>query len=222
MTLSAPSTPLPSTPLPSTPPARTHARNRRGQGGNLRNDILAAATELLDHGDQRAVTLRAVARRAGITAPSIYPHFPDRSAIVLAVVREGFAELSGRLRSSVARAGDDPRERLYAACRAYLDFAAAHPGRYRAMFAELPATDDPATLGAPAQRVLADALAECVTAGHSTSTAPRADALALWLGLHGFAHQRTIAHAFPWPPDLVRPFVASLSRIGRPGRGPLS
>ncbi|MFD3485517.1 TetR/AcrR family transcriptional regulator [Streptomyces sp. NPDC058665] len=204
------------------PKARTHSRNRRGQGGNLRTDILAAATELLDRGDQRAVTLRAVARRAGITAPSIYPHFPDRSAIVLAIVREAFAELSGRLRSAVARAGDDPRDRLYAACLAYLDFAAAHPERYRAMSGELPATDDPATLGGPALRVLADTLAECVTAGHSTSTDPRADALALWLGLHGLAHQLSIAHAFPWPADLVRPFVASLSRIGRLGSGPLA
>lgn len=213
-------------------------RNRRGEGGHLRADILAAATDLLDHGDERAVTLRAVARQAGIAAPSIYPHFPGRPAIMLAVVREAFAELSGRLRAAVDAAGDDAEQCLYAACHAYLDFAAAHPERYRAMFGELAkpaATGDgttvngtsgdrttrdrtagsgPASLGADALRVLSGALADCVTAGRSTSTDPCADAVALWIGLHGLAHQRTVSHAFPWPADLVRHFAASLSRLG--------
>lgn len=199
------------------------ARNRRGEGGHLRTEILAAATDLLDHGDERAVTLRAVARRAGITAPSIYPHFPGRPAIMFAVVREAFDELSGRLGAAVESAGDDAEQRLYAACHAYLDFAAAHPERYRAMFGELagPAADsasaahDLAALGTEALRILTGLLADCVTVGCSTSTDPCADAIALWLGLHGLAHQRAVAHAFRWSADPVRPFVASLARIGR-------
>ncbi|WP_329033989.1 TetR/AcrR family transcriptional regulator [Streptomyces sp. NBC_01725] len=220
-------------------PRRTlRPRNRRGEGGHLRADILAAATDLLDHGDERAVTLRAVARKAGIAAPSIYPHFPGRPAILLAVVREAFAELAFRLRTAVDAAGDDAEQRLYAACHAYLDFAAAHPERYRAMFGELakPAATDggtaddgttgsrttgdeapgpgPASLGAQALRVLTGVLGDCATAGRSTSTDPCADAVALWLGLHGLAHQRTVSHAFPWPADLVRHFAASLSRLG--------
>lgn len=164
-----------------------------------------------------------MARRAGISAPSIYPHFPGRSAIVLAVVHEAFLELNGLLRSAVDAAhdvdavGGDAERRLYAACLAYLDYAAAHPERYRAMFGELPAGQGVSSPGAGTLRILADTLAQCVTAGQSTSTDPRSDAIALWLGLHGLAHQRAVAHAFPWPADLVHPFVASLSRLGRPG-----
>lgn len=210
----------------SSPRRTLRPRNRRGEGDHLRVDILAAATDLLDHGDERAVTLRAVARKAGIAAPSIYPHFPGRPAIMLAVVREAFAELSGRLRTAVDTAGGDAEQRLYAACHAYLDFAAAHPERYRAMFGELAkpvatsggtAAPGLASLGAQALRVLSDALADCVTAGRSTSSDPCADAVALWVGLHGLAHQRTVSHVFPWPADLVRTFVASLSRLGRAG-----
>ncbi|QXE35639.1 TetR/AcrR family transcriptional regulator [Streptomyces sp. GMY02] len=200
--------------------------NRRGEGTRLRADILAAATDLLDHGDERAVTLRAVARRAGIATPSIYPHFPDRSAIVLAVVRAAFGELSGRLGAAVDAAGDDPRQRLYAVCHAYLDFAAAHPERYRAMSGDIRSpsvangvaiANDPACPGAGALRILAGILADCVAAGYSTSTDPFADAVALWLGLHGFAHQRAVTRTFPWPADLVRRFVSPLSHIGPVG-----
>ncbi|MGA6164429.1 TetR/AcrR family transcriptional regulator [Amycolatopsis magusensis] len=181
-------------------------RNRRGEGGKLRAEILSAATELLDAcGDPRAVTLRAVARQAGITAPSIYAHFRDQPAVLLDVVREAFAELSGWLRSAVDDADDDPRRRLYLVCRAYLDFAHEHPERYRAMFSGTGPANVPA--------VLADCLARCVAAGHCTSTDPAADAVALWLGLHGFAHQRAVSGAFRWPDDIVQRIASSLSRL---------
>ncbi|WP_406145362.1 TetR/AcrR family transcriptional regulator [Streptomyces sp. NBC_01012] len=189
-------------------------RNRRGEGVRLRAEILAAATGLLDRDDGGDVTLRAVARAVGIAAPSIYPHFPDRPALVLAVVREAFSELSGRLVAAVEDAGDVERG-LYAACYAYLDFAAAHPGRYRAMYGGLRnpvVVDDLARLGARTPRLFAGVLADCVAAGRSNSTDPSADAVALWLGLHGLAHQLTVSHAYPWPDDFVRRFVAPLSR----------
>ena len=185
-------------------------RNRRGQGGRLRTEILAAATELLDtSGDERAVTLRAVARRAGIAAPSIYPHFPDRRALVEAVVRQAAADLTGRFQ---AVSDGDPRRRLFDLCSAYLEFARAHPQRYRAMFA------GGAGPGAETLRVLTHSLAACVTAGHCTSDDPAADAFALWLGLHGLAHQRAVARAFPWPADIAHRIAIPLSHLIDPSR----
>ncbi|WP_405668689.1 hypothetical protein OG379_29025 [Streptomyces sp. NBC_01166] len=59
--------------------------------------------------------------------------------------------------------------------------------------------------------MLAGVLADCVIAGRSTGAAPCADAVALWLGLHGLAHQRAVSRAFPWPADFVRRCVAPLS-----------
>ena len=73
-------------------------RNRRGEGGKLRADILAGATELLERtGSEEAVTLRAVARQIGISAPSIYPHFPDRDAIVDAIVDDAFGDFNAAI-----------------------------------------------------------------------------------------------------------------------------
>ncbi|GAB7044034.1 MULTISPECIES: TetR-like C-terminal domain-containing protein [Catenuloplanes] len=202
-------------------PARS--RNRRGQGGLLREEIVKAAVELLDEaGDERALTLRAIARRAGIAAPSIYPHFPDQPAIMLAVVRSAFAELDAVLRAAVESAAGDPRRRLRAICAAYLDFARTHPQRYRTMFGGLwvptlgessVTEEDLATLGADSLGLISGALADCAAAGVSTGTDPAADAIALWLGLHGLAHQRAVTAAFPWPADIEDRLVGALAHL---------
>ncbi len=90
---------------------------------STREAIVAAATALVDR--DHAVTLRAVSREAGLPTSSIYPHFPDCPAILLAVSHAAFAELS----AAVLAAPD-----VHAAGLAYLDFAALHPRRYRVMF----------------------------------------------------------------------------------------
>jgi AcrR family transcriptional regulator len=199
------------------------ARNRRGEGARLRDEIVAAAVELLDEsGDQSAITLRSVARRVGIAAPSIYRHFPDQPAIMLAVVQQEFDELSAELASASDAAGDDPRRRLFAVCDAYLEFAQKHPERYRTMFGGvwMPALgdtsvtkDDMLELGQSTLRLIVEVLDGCVAAGHATSTDPFADAVALWLGLHGLAHQRSVTVSFPWPPDIAERIVTALAHL---------
>jgi AcrR family transcriptional regulator len=202
-------------------PAR--ARNRRGEGSRLRDDIVTAAVELLDEtGDEGAVTLRAVARRVGIAAPSIYRHFPDQPSIMLAVVRQAFGELEVQLRACLAAADDDPRRRLLAIGHSYLEFAQLHPGRYRTMFGglwmpDLTATtlteSDLASLGDASMGLLVEALGACVEAGVATSDDLVADGVALWLGLHGLAHQRAVTVAYPWPADIAERVITALAHL---------
>ncbi|MFD5466477.1 TetR/AcrR family transcriptional regulator [Kitasatospora sp. NPDC127059] len=206
---------------PSAPPSRP--RNRRGEGARLRDDIVAAAVELLDEaGTETAVTLRSVARRVGIAAPSIYRHFPDQPTIMLAVVRQAFDQLEAQLRTARDAAGEDPRQRLLALCHAYLRFSEDHPERYRTMFGGVwvPALQDTAvtademrTLGQESLQLLTEALAGCVAAGLATSDDPSADTVALWLGLHGLAHQRAVTVAFPWPPDIAERLITALAHL---------
>ncbi|MFJ9690691.1 TetR/AcrR family transcriptional regulator [Kitasatospora sp. NPDC101183] len=213
---------------PSTLSARP--RNRRGEGARLREDIVAAAVELLDEtGTETAVTLRAVARRVGIAAPSIYRHFPDQPAIMLAVVQQAFDELEARLRAALDEAEDGPRQRLFAYCHAYLGFSEDHPERYRTMFAGVwvPVLQDTAvteedmlTLGMGSLHLLADLLAACAAAGLAAVDDPWADAVALWLGLHGLAHQRAVTVAFPWPEGIAERLITALAHLGA-GSGPV-
>lgn len=202
-------------------PART--RNRRGEGGRLRDEIVAAAVALVDEtGDESAITLRSVARRVGVAAPSLYRHFPDQPAIMLAVVRQAFGELDAELRAALAAAQDDPRQRLYAVCHAYLEFAQKHPQRYRTMFGGVwvPALNvssvtehDLSTLGDTTMQLLIEVLEGCVAAGCATSTDLSADAVALWLGMHGLAHQRAVTRVFPWPPDIAERIISTLAHL---------
>jgi AcrR family transcriptional regulator len=177
-------------------------RNRRGEGGRLRADILAGATELLEHaGSEEAVTLRAVARQVGISAPSIYTHFADREAIVEAIVDSAFADFNAAINAAV-EAGSGPLARLRAGCAAYLSFAAERPNRYKLLFERqmLDHADGPV----PAIRTesfyaLVKCLQDCVDAGISASTDAHVDSVAIWVALHGYATLRAPMSGFPWP-----------------------
>lgn len=197
-------------------------RNRRGEGGRLREEIVLAAAELLDGGGEGAVTLREVARRVGISSPSIYAHFPDREAIVSAVVAATFAELRVALETALADAGDDPVEGLRALCSGYLAFAAWQPRRYRILFGGLwqapeggvtPVREGTPGIGSDVFMLLVGVLGACRAAGRSASTDPFADAAALWAALHGFAELRAAAPVFPWPADLLDRLVERLALL---------
>ncbi|MFQ1002362.1 TetR/AcrR family transcriptional regulator [Modestobacter sp. SSW1-42] len=204
--------------------ARPRERNRRGEGGRLRADILDAATKLLDRGgDEQAVTLRAVARHVGISAPSIYPHFRDRQAILSSLVHDAFAELEQALQEAAAGV-DDPVACLYTLATAYLDFATTRPQRYRVMFGGVwngaRAVEGGAVsqaqvdaLGQGSLRLLAATLEAVAAAGHSASTDPLADAVALWVALHGLASQRAAAPLFPWPDGFAAQLVDRVSLL---------
>jgi AcrR family transcriptional regulator len=126
---------------------------------------------------------------------------------MLAVVQQAFDELDAELHHTRDAAGDDPRERLFATCRGYLEFARRRPGRYRTMFGGLWMPDleassvteaDLHALGRGSMQLLADALA---------------DAVALWVGLHGLAHQQSVTVSFPWPRDITERLVVALARL---------
>jgi AcrR family transcriptional regulator len=170
---------------------------------------VAAAAALLERtGAVEAVTLRAVAREAGVSAPAVYGHFADLEALLDAVVDEGFDRLRTDVLAAVAPLAD-PAERLVAGCRAYVAAGLAAPARYRAMFG--PRRER----GAEAFAVLVGGVAECVAAGVSDSTDPTGDAALLWTALHGTVSLRAAGPQPSWP-DVgaqVRALAGRLARV---------
>lgn len=101
--------------------------------GDLRARVLAASVALITEEGLGALSMREVARRAGVSHQAPYHHFPDRESILAAIAGEGFLHLAEALERALgtkAPAG----ERLRAGGRAYVDFARAHPAHFRVMF----------------------------------------------------------------------------------------
>jgi AcrR family transcriptional regulator len=176
---------------------------RRGEGSKLRADIIAAAAGLIEEtGSEQSVTLREVARRIGIAAPSIYEHFPSREAIIYAVIDDCFVQLRVALEQAVNGMAD-PLRRLREGCAAYLRFANERPGQYRVLFGRFQHFGDrPPSRGltrAEAFNLLVNAVRECVSSGQIASEDPEADAVALWAALHGYATLRPSLPHFDWP-----------------------
>lgn len=101
--------------------------------GNLRAALLTAAVELVKEQGPDAVSVREVARRAGVSSGAPFRHFADKTALMTAVAEEGLSRLSAALEETVADAPDDPSARFRAMGVAYVRFAVRHPGHFRVM-----------------------------------------------------------------------------------------
>jgi AcrR family transcriptional regulator len=92
-------------------------------------EIAAAALVLLEEEGPDGLSMRRLAERLGIRAPSIYKHLPDKQALEAAIISAGF-ELQAGVFERAVRNAKDP---LAALARAYRKFAKAHPHLYRLM-----------------------------------------------------------------------------------------
>ena len=176
--------------------------NPRGTGSRLREELLDAATRLLDAGGRdAALTLRGVAREAGVAAPSVYPHFPDLDALVLELIRRHLADLAAAVRTAVA-AAPDGGEALRRAAHAYVRWGLDRPGAYTVVFegrALRQLTRDEELALTAGDDLLADLVALLRGLPHPLPDTVRA-AFAVWAALHGVVSLRTAKPAYPWPP----------------------
>jgi AcrR family transcriptional regulator len=92
--------------------------------GDLRGAVLRQAGEILEKEGLGALSLREVARRAGVSHNAPYRHFPDRDSLLAALVEEAFQMFADELAKR-------PRREMG---EAYVEFALAHPQRFRLMF----------------------------------------------------------------------------------------
>ena len=182
-----------------TPLGRARERNRRGEGDRLRADIVVAAERLLAAQPVEALSLRAVAREVGVTAPALYLHFADRRELVWAVLVHQFDGLTAATSAAMSR-GADPRGRLREWCLAYCRFGLEQAGLYRAMFeswnaerVDLPLAELP---GYALRQGLLTAIAACGTRRGDVEEL----GTLVWAGLHGLVSLRINKPSFPWPP----------------------
>ena len=146
--------------------------------GDLAPSLRQAAREILEEEGLAALSLRSVARRAGVSHAAPYRHYASREALLADVAVEGLAELRGEI-AQAAAAPTDRAELIVRMGRAYMRFAVRHAGLLRLMFGpELPnrtgfpgLTEATAAIGEEVARAIGDSAA----------------GLAVWAAIHGLA-----------------------------------
>ncbi len=178
--------------------------------GELRTALVGAALALLTEGGADALSLRAVARRAGVSAMAPYRHYPDKEALLAAVAVQGFDGLRDMLRAADASA--PAGEALVAQAVAYVRYAEENPALFRLMFG-------PARLGTHPALEAAGGTAYAVLASRVTAQTPadadrEACALGCWSMVHGLASlflDGRIGDKTPAPrDDLTRRIAAAM------------
>jgi AcrR family transcriptional regulator len=150
--------------------------------GDLRAALVRAALELLDESGENDLSLRAVARRAGVSPAAPYRHYADREALVSAVAAVGYRELAERLLA--AHPSPSTPDELADVAITYVQFALDRPALFRIMFSEPCDRDNDDRVAATAAVTLyVRAIAERSFPGADT------DALAtgIWALVHGLA-----------------------------------
>jgi AcrR family transcriptional regulator len=189
--------------------------------GDLPAALVRAAMELIEERNESALSLRAVARRAGVSPAAPYRHYADREALVSAVAAVGYRELAERL-AAAHPAPSTPGE-LASVATAYVQFALDRPALFRIMFGEPCDRDN-------GERVAATAAVSQYVRAIVERTFPSADpdamATAIWALVHGLAFlhldgkldgssPRTVA-------DRVAATIGALARVTSPSPVPMT
>jgi AcrR family transcriptional regulator len=112
-------------------PSTSVTRSARGR------EVVAAGRRLLEEEGPEALTMRRLAERVGIRAPSLYKHLPDKAALEAAIIATGLEEAATAFEQAVDEAGggggQGAEQALVALAAAYRRFALEHPHLYRLM-----------------------------------------------------------------------------------------
>lgn len=159
--------------------------------GDLRRALLDAALEILKTKDAKSISLREVARQAGVSHTAPYRHFDDKAALLAAVAEEGFTEFGIYLQTAVDQANTAPIESLQATGEAYVRYALEHPTHFRVMFGHFPADEPTESSLSKVSQGTFQILVDIITAGQATGVLKAGDpkllAIGRWSVVHGLA-----------------------------------
>lgn len=154
--------------------------------GNLRQDLVAAALEIINRRGPEGLTLREVAKRLGVTAAAPYRHFESKEALLAAVATDGFTTLLEGMQVALEEAGPEPLARYEAMAVGYVRFATAHPDHFRVMYGpEVDFEDVAVPQRRAAFKLLQDSVVACQDAGLAISDYAGAIANKAWAYAHG-------------------------------------
>ena len=166
-------------------------RVRAYHHGDLRTSLVEEAAAMISEGGAASVTMRAIGGRLGVSRAAPYRHFPDKTALLVAVAVQGFERLRRRLESIAVADSPSRVDRLLRMGEEYVRFALEHPAHYRLMWGK----EAIARQEEPELREAAGALLEHLVgvieshqeSGEIAPGDPRGRAYVAWSAVHGLA-----------------------------------
>ncbi len=159
--------------------------------GDLREEILCAASRLLEENNIASLSLRAVAKEVGVSHTAPYRHFKDKEGLLAGIAGVGFDRLATQLAEAVASNPGDPAAQLQEAGHQYVQLALKNPQITQLMFSGiLPCDDTYPELRASGDTAF-DGLKYIIEEGQSLGIFKQGDvemlALTAWSGIHGLS-----------------------------------
>lgn len=188
--------------------------------GDLKNALIRAGVEILAKEGVGALSLRKVARRAGVSHAAPYAHFADKQALVAAISTEGYKKLYRRLSAAAEAWRGDPLRQLVEAAWAYVDFAVADRDHFCITLSGVveKEQDYPAyvEISKKSFALVVELVDACQAAGILRPGPPDMMAVSVWGLVHGFTSlilEGQVSHALLDRYSLREMLVFSLSQI---------
>jgi AcrR family transcriptional regulator len=194
---------------------KPHMRKKPAQQyhhGNLRAALIDAGLKLIARKGVRALTLREIGTRVGVSRMAAYRHFADKADLLAAIREAGFAKFADALDTARSKTSRAFASRLKAMALAYVRFAAEHPAYYEVMFSWAEQqSSSPSPAGARAFAILEQTVREGQEAGEVCAGDSVQLARLVWAEVHGISMLRLAPDLSPNGPG--RHFVELSCKI---------
>ena len=158
--------------------------------GDLKNALIKAGVEVLAREGLGGLSLRKVARQAGVSHAAPYSHFADKQALIAAISTEGFKQLYSLIQSVFETYQNDPEKLVIETAWAYVQFALNAPDRFKLMFSSVLEKEkeyaDFVEISQDTFVQLVDIVETCQQAGFLKTGSPDVAAVSIWSTVHGF------------------------------------
>lgn len=157
--------------------------------GDLKNALIEAGIKILAKEGVSGLSLRKVAKEAGVSHSAPYAHFADKQSLIAAISTEGFKQLYAELDEAILAHSGNPKEQLLEGAWAYVQFAMKNTGTFKIMFSGVleKEKDYPAfvEISRKTFEKVTDVVKACQDAGTLHAAPPDVMAVAVWGQIHG-------------------------------------
>ena len=190
--------------------------------GDLKNALIEAGIEILAKDGLGALSLREVARQAGVSHTAPYAHYADKQALIAAIATAGYKKLYARLADVVQQYQASPARQLVEAGWAYLEFAFDEPDHFKITFSGVveKEKDYPAfvEISQKSFKLVVEIIEACQQTGILPTGSSDLMAVSVWSMLHGLASlilEEQISHTILDRFTLQEMLMASLNLMAQ-------